>query len=286
MSNRLLFWLGLLVLSSGCTAAGPAADRASQDLEWSVCGLQEPLLFWLWSHLAGSPDAGRLAGLRHVEDIRFETADRRILRGYKLGATSRDGQPVAARGYLLVMQGNAILADQIIGEFSAYAANGLDVYMYDFRGYGRSGGKRRLKAIISDYLEIRKALESDYAEGYIYAMSFGGIALLNGRSLTGAPARLVVDSTPARLSGHGCPPEYDPVSHLPADCRHCLFIVGERDSVVTPSMSRELVDVAVQHGATVLRDDMFAHPFMDAEPSVHRRRLRLVEDYLLHNRKP
>ena len=287
MINRLLLWFGLLVMSSGCAAAGPAADRVSQNLERSVCGLQEPFLFWLWSRLAGSPDANRLAGLHHVDDIRFETADGRILRGYKLRATSHDGQPVAARGYLLVMQGNAILADQILGEFSAFAAGGLDVYVYDFRGYGRSGGKRRLRAIISDYVEIRETLDAaDYAEGYIYAMSFGGIALLNGLAGQNGPDRLVIDSTPARLSDHGCPPEFDPVSHLPADCRHCLFIVGERDSVVTPSMSRELVEAAARRGATVLRDDVFAHPFMDAGPSVHRRRLRLVEDYLLHNRRP
>jgi len=256
-------------------------------LEQSVCGLKEPLVFWLWSNMAGSPNANRLAGLGNVEDIDFETKDGRILRGYKLKATDRNGQLSAPGGYLLVMQGNAILADQIIGEFASFASSGLDVYVYDYRGYGRSGGKSRLKAIISDYVELLAALDArDYAQHYVYAMSFGGIVLLDGFDLHGRLDRIIVDSSPGRLSDYGCPSEYDPVNHLPADCSQCLFITGAKDRVVTGSMSRELVDTARQRGAAVLHDAHFAHPFMDHDLSVHRRRLQLIENYLLHNRKP
>ena len=256
-------------------------------LEQSVCGLKEPLVFWLWSNMAGSPNANRLAGLHNIEDIDFETKDSRILRGYKLKATDRNGQLSAPGGYLLVMQGNAILADQIIGEFASFASSGLDVYVYDYRGYGRSGGRSRLKAIISDYVELLAALDDrDYAGHYVYAMSFGGIVLLDGIDRYGRLDRLIVDSSPGRLSDYGCPPEYDPVNHLPADCSQCLFITGAKDRVVTGSMSRELVDTARQRGAAVLHDAQFAHPFMDHDLSVHRRRLQVIENYLLHDRKP
>ena len=257
------------------------------NLEQSVCGLKEPIVFWLWSSMAGQANAGRVAGLANVEDIAFETRDERTLRGYRLKATDAHGKLVPPVGYLLIMQGNAMLADQIIGAFRSFAANGLDVYMYDYRGYGRSDGRRRLKAIVSDYVELLASLDNDaYAQHYVYAMSFGGIVLLNGFEEHPRLDRLIVDSSPARLSDHGCPPAYDPVSHLPANCGHCLFISGANDRVVTHAMSRELAQTAAARGATLLHDPQFAHPFMDSDREVHRRRMQVIEKYLLYNEKP
>ncbi|OOZ39741.1 alpha/beta hydrolase [Solemya elarraichensis gill symbiont] len=256
-------------------------------LEQSVCGLKEPLTFWLWSSLAGKPNADQLAGLNHVEDISFETKDHRILRGYKLRATGNEGELIAPKGYLLVLQGNAILADRLIGEFARFSSAGFDVYIYDFRGYGRSEGRRRLKAIVSDYTEIIAALNSaDYEKHLIYAMSFGGIAFLNGFEQHARLDQIIVDSSPSRLSDYGCPPEYDPVNHLPDDCSHCLFIVGRNDRVIPLAMSQELVDKAQQKRAVILRDDKFGHPFMDYDWLVHRRRMKIVEEYLLYNIQP
>ena len=255
-------------------------------LEQSVCGLKEPFIFWLWSSQAGSPNADRLSGLRNVEDISFRTKDNRTLRGYKLKVTGIEGQVSSPKGYLLVLQGNAILADQIIDEFTHFSSAGFDVYIYDFRGYGRSEGKRRLKAIISDYTEILAALNSsDYEQKFVYAMSFGGIAFLDRFEMHGKLDRIIVDSTPSRLSDYGCPSEYDPVNHLPEDCSHFLFIVGQKDRVVPISMSQELVGTAQQRSAEVLRDEEFGHPFMDYDGAVHRRRMKVIEEYLLYNEK-
>ena len=94
-------------------------------LEQSVCGLKEPFIFWLWSSQAGSPNANRLAGLRNVEDVSFETKDNRLLRGYKLKATDGEGQVAAPKGYLLVLQGNAMLADQILDALGIFHPQGL-----------------------------------------------------------------------------------------------------------------------------------------------------------------
>ena len=280
MAGRFLICFSLFAFFSGCTSAGQAGD--AMKLEQSVCGLQEPFMFWLWSSMAGSPNAGRLSGLSHVEDIVFETKDNRLLRGYRLKATSDAGRLTAPKGYLLVMQGNAILADQIIPAFTPFSSAGFDVYVYDFRGYGRSGGKRRLKAIISDYVEILAALgASDYEQHYIYAMSFGGVAFLDGFASHARLDRIIIDSTPSRLSDYGCPSDYDPVGHLPQDCSHFLFIVGQNDRVVPPSMSQVLVETAQSRGAQVLKDAAFGHPFMDHDRSVHRRRMQTIEDYLL-----
>ena len=53
------------------------------------------------------------------------------------GLHAQPGKGVA-RGYLLVVQGNAMLADQIITHFDPFARSGYDVYIFDYRGYGRS----------------------------------------------------------------------------------------------------------------------------------------------------
>jgi len=270
----------LLLFVMSCAVAGQMSSR----LEQSICGFKEPLVFWLWSNAAGSPDASRLAGIKNVEDISINTRDGRILRGYKLGAAPESGGITARRGYLLVAQGNAMLADQIIGSFTDIAGAGYDVFAFDYRGYGRSEGKRRLKAILSDYGEIINYLDSDtYPERLFYGMSFGGIVLLNATGQRTDVKRVVIDSAPSRLSDYGCPEKHDPVVTLPQDSSNYLFVVGLKDRVVKPESSKELVEKASQRGASVLQDPEFAHPFMDRDIFLHRRRMDAVREFLLGN---
>lgn len=155
------------------------------------------------------------------------------------------------------------------------------MYLYDFRGYGRSEGRRRLKAIVSDYRAILARLADDYPRRLVYAMSLGGIIFLDAHDPRHPPQRVVIDSSPSRLSGYGCPADYDPVRHLPADCHRFMFIAGERDGVVSPAMSAELREHAARCGARVIVDPDFGHPFMDPDVAVHRRRMQLIADFLL-----
>ena len=256
----------------------------SMKLEQSVCGLKEPLLFWLWSSQAGHPDAKRLRGLSNAEAISFSTEDGRQISGYRLRASMIAGQRRSAKpkGYLLVLQGNAMLADQILGEFRSYADAGYDVYIYDYRGYGHSEGKRRLKAIVQDYKSILVALNAGaYEEKLIYALSLGGVIFLDALMADNTPDRIVIDSSPSRLSEYGCPVEYDPINHLPRSCANFLFIVGRRDRIVNAAMSDEMLAVAAQRGATIIKDNEFSHPFMDLNWSTHQRRMQLIEKFLM-----
>lgn len=253
------------------------ASKKQMELETSVCGLKEPFLFWLWSSMAGRADASRLKGLQGVDDISFTSRDNRILRGYLL--KSRIEKP---KGYLLVLQGNAILADQLIGEFTRYAKLGYDVYIYDYRGYGRSEGKRRLMALVNDSHEIVTALNSKpYPKHLVYAFSFGGIVLLNAFDASLKLDRVVIDSSPSRLSNYGCPEEYDPVIHLPKDSSDFMIISGQKDRVVTSNMTKELLSRAAERNARVIDDPDFAHPFMDPNLSNHQRRMNMIEQFLL-----
>jgi predicted esterase len=91
----------------------------------------------------------------------------------------------------------------------------------------------------------------------------------------------VIDSTPSRVSGLGCPPQYDPVANLPSDASRTLLIAGERDTVVPIWNSEELVSRAKTLGArTEVRPD-YAHPFMDRDGETHRSRLNLIKSFLL-----
>lgn len=269
----------ILLLAMQCPGTLSRAEQQAPTLEQSTCGFKEPLVFWLWSAAAGEPDPARLAQAGTVEDISITTDDGRTLRGYRLRAEQAPAAPDRPAGYLLVVQGNAMLADQLITHFSPFAAHGYDVYIFDYRGYGRSEGKRRLKAMLSDYRQIIHYLDTQpYPQGACYGISFGGVVLLDALQQQPGERAVVIDSTPSRLSGYGCPAVHDPVNNLPPDAGRLLVIAGSRDPVVKPAASGELLELAEARGATVIRAPDWGHPFMDSHT---RRRLETVRRFLL-----
>ena len=268
----ILVLLGVQLHGSACYAG-----QSSSSLEQSICGLKEAFVFWLWSSAAGAASADRLAQVTRIEDVAISTSDGRILRGYKLKATQSSKD--LPRGYLLVVQGNAMLADQIITHFDPFTRLGYDVYIFDYRGYGRSEGKRRLKAILSDYRLIIQQLDTrPYERQAFYGMSFGGVVLLDALRQQTGDRMVVIDSTPSRLSDYGCPAVHDPVNNLPRDAGNLLVIAGSKDRVVKADTSRELLQRAEDSGATVHRALTWGHPFMDDHTQ---QRLETVRSFLL-----
>lgn len=277
--------LWILVLLGSCLGTGAMA-QANDGVEESVCNVVlEPFAFWMWQRSAGEMhlyDDHLPVG---VEVIQHRTQDGRLLYGYRLKARTEPG--VAAKGFLLVAQGNATLVERLIGRLSQFADSGYDVYLYDYRGYGRSEGKRRLKAIASDYQEIYAELGRTHpGERLLYGMSFGGIVLLNVIGTGVVFDRAVIDSTPATVSNYGCPQQYDPVRNLPEDASHMLFISGARDRVVPAADSAGLLDAAESRGAHVVRSPDFAHPFMDKNPAVASARQEIIFSFLVGHRVP
>ncbi len=180
-------------------------------------------------------------------------------------------------------QGNATLVDQIAHKMQTFRRLGVDVYLYDYRGYGLSDGKSRLHAIIEDYREITARLNAQpYRRRLLYGMSMGGVILMNAVAASGEYTALVVDSSPSRIARYGCPKRYDPVRHLPPDSSRILVIGGERDRVVPIAQVEELMRVAQSRGARVLRHPDLAHPFMDASAELHQSRFQAVADFLTH----
>ena len=271
---RTLIILVLMVAACSVHGSGPAM-AGEPDPEASVCGtLREPLAFWAFRHGAGSVQAGRVAGIADIERIAFTTRDGRQLGGYRLHVP-------AASGYLLVAQGNATLVDQIARELQTFRRLDVDIYLYDYRGYGLSEGKSRLRAIVEDYREIIASLNAQpYRRRLLYGMSMGGVILLNAVGATGDYTALVVDSSPSRISRYGCPKIYDPIRQLPPDSSRILVIGGERDRVVPIAQVEELMRIAQSRGAQVLRHPDLAHPFMDASTDLHQSRFQAVADFL------
>jgi hypothetical protein len=261
-------------------AGGCALLKESPGPEVSVCGLlKEPVVFALWSRLAGKPEPNRADYVENAEAITHTTRDGRILSGYRLKSSAAGGAVV---GKLLVAQGNAMLSDRLLSSLTGFSDAGIEVYIFDYRGYGNSEGKRRLKAMVSDYREMADQFTaSTNGKRFLYGISFGGIVVLNVIGAGAEYDRAVIDSTPSRVSGLGCPPQYDPVANLPSDASRTLLIAGERDTVVPIWNSEELVSRAKTLGArTEVRPD-YAHPFMDRDGETHRSRLNLIKSFLL-----
>ncbi|KAF0215180.1 MAG: hypothetical protein FD174_4210 [Geobacteraceae bacterium] len=272
-----LIWLYFPITMMLLSLHGTGYAQASSEEE-TVCGfLKERFYFNIWRKAAGKPDIRRVSGIPAIEAISFTTRDGRKLHGYKLRNSAVLPSP---KGYILVAQGNAMLADQIAGSLQFLARYGYDVYIYDYRGYGNSQGNPRLKAILGDYREIASRLNAaGYPKKLLYGISFGGMVLLNciGSGVTFDAA--VIDSAPSRLSVYGCPEQYDSVTILPKECSNLKIIVGELDSVLAMNEMEELLITAQKRGAEVLRGSDYAHPFMDSPP-VHERRMQEVARFL------
>jgi len=275
----LLTGIAMAVLLATDSRAEPTLPEAP---EVTVCGpLRERLAFWSWSRAAGRADPSRVAGLDGVEPLTHRTRDGRTLRGYRLQSRLKEG---TVRRTVLVVGGNAMLADQVLPAFTPLAEAGLEVVVFDYRGYGASDGKPRLLAIIGDKLELARRLAGEStAPLAFYGISMGGIVLTNVLPHLHAaeqPERFVIDGAPARISPFGCPERFDPVANLPASKEGLMFVGGEADTVVPLSDSRPLIEAIQAGGGRVEVRPDFAHPFMDRDPRVHRARLALIRDFL------
>ena len=240
----------------------------SADREATVCGwFKERMVFTMWSSMAPNPDASRVAGNDLIQRTEFTTAD-------------ENGLATQPEGYILVALGNAMIADLMITALERFSQRGYDVYIYDYRGYGESQGKRRINAIIEDYKELVAHLNTQYEKQLLYGISLGGAVMANVIGSGAQFDRAVIDSSPSRLSPHGCPERIDPSENIPVDANNILVITGEKDSVLGPEMTSEFRDRAEQKGAAVFNGSNYAHPFMDSSYEIHNERLNRVINFL------
>jgi pimeloyl-ACP methyl ester carboxylesterase len=260
----------LFFLISSFASALPASP-----LEEAVCGsFREWLAFRAWSSAAGTPVDTAFREMPNVKEISHVTVDNRTLRGFKISSTG------PSKGAVLFAQGNAMLADQTLGSLSLVADSGFDVFVFDFRGYGRSEGTARLKAIVSDYVELANAIVKAHpGKLYLYGVSFGGVILLNILSAAPPVSATLIDSSPSTVSDLGCPPRYDPVTKIPDAADSILVVVGDKDRVIPPAKSAELANKVIANGGQARRREEFSHPFMDSDKATATSRLKIAIEF-------
>lgn len=195
------------------------------------------------------------------EDVYFRTADGLVLNGWFLPARGR------AHGTLLFLHGNAENISTHIGSVYWLPQQGFNVFLPDYRGYGRSQGKPTLPGLQEDidssvrYLIGRS--DVDPRQLVVFGQSLGGALAVHYAAHSGYREHirsLVIDSAFAsyrdiareKLAGLWLGPlaitvqdEYSPIrsiatiSPIPVLIIHC-----ENDVIIPVAHARRLYEAA------------------------------------------
>ena len=129
-------------------------------------------LFYPQSQLLITPDRAGIA----YRDVEFEAADGTALHGWFLPAQAPATSGEACT--VLFMHGNAENISTHVGAVWWLPAEGYNVFLFDYRGYGRSAGEPGLPGL---HLDIEASLDETFAmEGVdpgrivVFAQSLGG----------------------------------------------------------------------------------------------------------------
>ncbi len=132
------------------------------------------------------------------EDVRFAAADGTPLHGWFL--------PGPGRGTLLFCHGNAGNISHRLDSLEIFYRLGLSVFLFDYRGYGRSGGSPTVEGVYSDlsgaWIYITKERNISPREIVLFGRSLGGAVAAWGAERF-APAGLILESTFTTLADAG-----------------------------------------------------------------------------------
>lgn len=135
--------------------------------------LEHRLIYRPWPHFVVAASDLR----RPWEDVPFESLDGTPLFGWFFPA---DPNPSRRRRVLLLLHGNAGNISHRLFYYQAWLGLGLDVFTFDYRGYGRSAGKPG---------EDGTYLDAQAAHRWLVARGFAPENILVlGKSLGGGPA--------------------------------------------------------------------------------------------------
>jgi fermentation-respiration switch protein FrsA (DUF1100 family) len=143
-------------------------------------GCQGRMIYFPTKTLSGSPKGYGLA----YEDVVLHPADGASVHGWWVPAEG-------ARGTVLFCHGNAGNIADRLDSIRSFHGLGMNVFIFDYRGYGKSSGRPGEKRTYEDAMAAWKYLTEERA------IQPGGIVIF-GRSLGGAVAAwLAAEVTPA-----------------------------------------------------------------------------------------
>lgn len=214
-----------------------------------------------------------------VETIHFKlpTKDGFSLGGVKLKPKNRE-----SKGRILVAQGNAHRVNDLVPHFMFFAKNGYEVIMYDYRGYDLSPGSAgTVKTNFEDYRAVISKWNSGDVPVFIYAMSWGGIVMLNSLSGDENISTLILDSVPDEIPHLGCPDAFDPKSRIEKMKIKTVLIVSGKDRVFKREEQADLIKIVSKNPTwSLIEYPDFDHPFTCGLSQ--ERRLTTIMDAIQH----
>jgi uncharacterized protein len=267
-----------VVIAVVCSPLALAQDRPSLDAPLCPAWI-ERLLFDSYRSVASRGGRPQKSWLGVVfEEQSFTAQDGTEIYGYRAFA---EAQQPARQPAVIVVPGNAMLADQLYEIAASFALADFAAYVFDYRGYGGSGGVPRSHSLVQDF---RAILSRVAGQGHpalaVYAMSFGGVIALVALADAPPPDALVLDGVPSRLPWYAfCPGWVNPVETLAHAPERTLVLSGNADPVVPPRQTAALRERARALGMASRLVEGFSHPGIDdAETTL--RRLALVQGFL------
>jgi len=262
----------LLALSLvGCAATDSAGDER-------VCGIFgiEAVTFENWRDIANQGLPAPTIGGYAYDPMRIDRPGRPSLVGYRVSASKRSETQRA----LLFLQGNAMRADQLRQKLTFFADRGMDVFIFDYRGYGGSDGVPLLKPISEDQAEIADFIkDKGYEQAYLYGMSMGGIFAMGPHMRREAFDAIAIDSSPAKLPWYSfCPDEYDPIANVPDDASNIIVLSGGQDRIVPADDVAPLGEAVAARGGVYAHEPELGHPLGDGVRFTLRR-FSIVADF-------
>ena len=268
-----LICLALIFISFVSNSKGADIQVTSnkEDRELQTCK-NEKSLFWFLSFAAGLTPYKNVSKLRGGEKLKYITSDGVELSGIKLASETK------ANTYILIIQGNGFPAGRLIQEFESFRDNGIDVYAFDFRGYKKSKGNRRIWAMLQDYSEILDWLNNKYSKRIVYATSYGGVIASNIISNYSLYDLVIFDSVISRASYVAeCSINYDPVDKLPSFCGSLIVQANDKDRFYTGGLLIKLMEAAKKCGGKYIIQPDLAHPFEEKDEQISIRIKKLEE---------
>lgn len=285
----------LLALALGTVEAATAQEQ-------EVCQ-DEIRALTTFGDITGSRDPAFRPANQHIEARTFERPGT-SLSGYLIRAQTEDGVRTLPKGFVLIMQGNGMLAEHIVDALVIFAQGGLDVFVVDFRGYGSAPPRPALtiRMVADDFEAIMSSLNAEYGKsGNVYAMSAGAVIFLVS-DLQSRVERVVLDGVPASINGSPrirlfglipfwggkliydlqCPSAYQPINRLPAKMDNYAIIQGRNDHIVPYKDAEPLLTLAAQRTPNVIVERRWGHPFLGRHGRLER--LRVARDFFLTGR--
>lgn len=210
--------------------------------------LVESQIFFPDPHLVYGPAD---FGLEH-EDVWLTTSDGVRIHGWYIPAG-------AGRPLLLFCHGNAGNISHRLDNIQLLNRKGISVFIFDYRGYGRSEGKITERGLYLDaeaaYEWARNRADTESVKLVLFGRSLGGIAAVHLASMKACDG-VILESTFTNVRamarehfflpvpGVGLEKRLDALSKIGRVKARILFFHGDMDTIVPIGLGRELYDAA------------------------------------------